>query len=384
MSVNFANVTDITIPQGNVIKIHETNTGRVLWEKKSGLIINPSWQSTKTSLANPHRLPGNPIHIIARAYADTSGVTLFTTTDDYSVNTIETAGVDVFLNKTVIKGSSYANYGSMNNVRFIAVTKDSQPNIYNSQKSGLLLIYNGNANNYGFIEIPYRVTTTFAALDNSGFYPILYANTTPKLTSRVYITLAPDRNEFLITGLSNGLLILPANFNSSTALNYDIVNGNLTRPCRVPDLGLYFAANGSNSVSYSQDGRTWNTAKVFTKGSILGVEYISKQKKLCAVNAYQSQIALSTDGLTWEIKDAPFSNATAFDYSPDYDYFCVTDNKGAYVTQNFSKWFSAPLSNNFTDLLYTYAGVFAAHQDGASDIYFLFTDNILTIQNSWV
>ena len=31
----FANVTDITIPQGNVIKIHETNSGRVLWEKKS-------------------------------------------------------------------------------------------------------------------------------------------------------------------------------------------------------------------------------------------------------------------------------------------------------------------------------------------------------------
>ena len=31
----FANVTDIKIPQGNVIKIHETVGGRVLWEKKS-------------------------------------------------------------------------------------------------------------------------------------------------------------------------------------------------------------------------------------------------------------------------------------------------------------------------------------------------------------
>jgi len=32
--MNFANVKDIVIPQGNVIKIHETNSGRVLWEKE--------------------------------------------------------------------------------------------------------------------------------------------------------------------------------------------------------------------------------------------------------------------------------------------------------------------------------------------------------------
>ena len=31
--MNFANVTDISIPEGNVIKIHETNSGRVLWQK---------------------------------------------------------------------------------------------------------------------------------------------------------------------------------------------------------------------------------------------------------------------------------------------------------------------------------------------------------------
>lgn len=34
MSVDFAEVTDITIPQGEVTKIEETATGRVLWEKK--------------------------------------------------------------------------------------------------------------------------------------------------------------------------------------------------------------------------------------------------------------------------------------------------------------------------------------------------------------
>ena len=38
--MDFANVTDISIPEGNVIKIHETNSGRVLWEKKSTPTIN--------------------------------------------------------------------------------------------------------------------------------------------------------------------------------------------------------------------------------------------------------------------------------------------------------------------------------------------------------
>ena len=33
MSVEFANVTDITIPEGSVAKIEETSTKRVLWQK---------------------------------------------------------------------------------------------------------------------------------------------------------------------------------------------------------------------------------------------------------------------------------------------------------------------------------------------------------------
>ena len=35
--MNFASITDITIPQGNVVKIHETNSERVLWEKEKSL-----------------------------------------------------------------------------------------------------------------------------------------------------------------------------------------------------------------------------------------------------------------------------------------------------------------------------------------------------------
>ena len=47
--MNFAGVTDIVIPQGEVIKIHETATGRVLWEKASGIEINPHWYKINSS-----------------------------------------------------------------------------------------------------------------------------------------------------------------------------------------------------------------------------------------------------------------------------------------------------------------------------------------------
>ena len=40
----FANVTDIAIPQGNVMKIHETNGGRVLWEKKSVTLTETTYK----------------------------------------------------------------------------------------------------------------------------------------------------------------------------------------------------------------------------------------------------------------------------------------------------------------------------------------------------
>lgn len=35
MAVSFASVTDVKIPQGNVVKIHEASSGRVIWQKNS-------------------------------------------------------------------------------------------------------------------------------------------------------------------------------------------------------------------------------------------------------------------------------------------------------------------------------------------------------------
>ena len=37
--MNFANVTGITIPEGNVVKIHETNSGHVVWQKEDFPIV---------------------------------------------------------------------------------------------------------------------------------------------------------------------------------------------------------------------------------------------------------------------------------------------------------------------------------------------------------
>ena len=48
----FADVKDIVIPQGNVIKIHETASGRVLWEKKKEEEKKPDFISKNELFSN--------------------------------------------------------------------------------------------------------------------------------------------------------------------------------------------------------------------------------------------------------------------------------------------------------------------------------------------
>lgn len=48
--MNFADFSDIVIPQGNVIKIHETNSGKVLWEKKNKL-SSAHWEAETINCA---------------------------------------------------------------------------------------------------------------------------------------------------------------------------------------------------------------------------------------------------------------------------------------------------------------------------------------------
>ena len=69
MSVNFADVNEIVTPKGNVVKIYETNGGRVLWEKKSELLYDTT---TRLSL-----LKGLELYELKQLYLfneDSSGV----------------------------------------------------------------------------------------------------------------------------------------------------------------------------------------------------------------------------------------------------------------------------------------------------------------------
>lgn len=370
-------VTDITIPEGEVIKIEEADTGRVLWEKDV-LKINPTWVSTSTTLFCINH-PARPIRFIARGFGNSSVVHLFATSaDNEDSQTYQVATDEAFISG-YIRCGYYQHTTDDDKIRFIAVSKDVIPNIYNNEKPGLIIYHSDIRKTCNFVKLPTNVSMPYFSIDTKlGQDKIQFSMTTPP-TNRVYITLAKDRDEFLITGLPNGTLILPVNFNSSTSLNFTFPS--FLKTCRVPDLGLYFAANNTRNISYSPDGKSWNTTQVFTTGAVLGVEYLSVSKKLCAINSSQSQIALSTDGITWNVKNAPFTNAKAFEYSEEYDVFCVIDSKGAYLTRNFSKWISVPQSNDFTDLLYTREGVFVAHQDGGYSVYFLFIDNILGIYN---
>ena len=158
MSVNFTNVTDITIPQGNVIKIHETNTGRVLWEKKSDFYINPSWAKGNASIAMPPGGGSSPIYLIARAVAGEESYhlrALFTTYPRPYASYPNEQGFGcnlcIYFSTISYNGTSTAGLGE--NKTFLAVTKNWCPQPSNNQQPGLLFWYDNNNDSYGFTRI---------------------------------------------------------------------------------------------------------------------------------------------------------------------------------------------------------------------------------------
>ena len=76
--MDFSEITEVTIPQGNVEKIEETNGGRVLWENVKVKLNTPKWAVYASNLTHTNNgvaepvvsmascITGNPIQIALR------------------------------------------------------------------------------------------------------------------------------------------------------------------------------------------------------------------------------------------------------------------------------------------------------------------------------
>ena len=198
----------------------------------------------------------------------------------------------------------------------------------------------------------------------------------------VFITYSPERSEYLVTGLKAGLCIVPKNYSTNAAAaadNFTYYSGSpryyLRRTKWVADLNLYFGATGTDgNVYYSSDGITWNSKQVLS-GNVLGIEYMSNQKKLVAISNNSQQIAISSDGLNWTVKNAPFSAALAYAYDNEHDVLCVVDKTKSYASSDLEKWTETVIPNNeqvnFRDIIYLGDGVFIANSFRKNKLYVL-------------
>ncbi|MBQ7594080.1 MAG: hypothetical protein IJU48_06990 [Synergistaceae bacterium] len=348
-------VTDITIPEGECVKIEEAETERVLWEK--GLGLTPEWKIYD-----------------AQGFSYTEGYSKITTI--HNVNDIngEEHALSLCMTKTGANMSilsfgpeltkKFGYYSCPSSSLSEALTERVPLAVSDDYRYGaaVLRMYKGSS------------AYVLGRENNNGYYYGISENlrlsiNSPSDESKVKIINSPEREEYLITGISGGAFTVPKNFTSSTQIAYS--GKNAVNGIWVSEFGKYFASTnmtGASRVLNSDDGTNWQEFKfsITKMKGILNFCWLDNLKKLCAVSDTTAKIAISSDGETWELKDVPFSNALCCAYSPEQKLFCVLDKSCAYITRDLTKWIEAPLPDNMTvnfkEVIHGVDGIFACHE----------------------
>ena len=391
--MNFADVTDIVIPQGEVIKIHETATGRVLWEKVSAIELNPQWYKINSSAFYYGLQSGGYLECIGKQ--DSNG-TIFAAVNSMqpSINSVTNtykACWSTFESKTSISISSKIKY------KFSA-SAGPDPGAFKIISVPELITANNGIALAATVDGDTHTITSYLFIwgDIFGSKPNQhYINTEPVDDTSVFITYSPERSEYLVTGLKKGLCVIPttlarngAAFQDDFTYSFGIPQIFLRRTKWVADLNMYFGATGTDGkVYYSSDGITWNSKQVLS-GNVLGIEYLSKQKKLIAISNNSAQIALSSDGMNWTTSTVPFSAALAYAYDSDNDVLCVVDKTKSYVSCDLENWTETAIPGgeqvDFRTMIYLGGGVFIANSYRKNKLYVLSLVEPIEIDSEWV
>ena len=368
----FDNVTDITIPQGNVIKIHESISGRVLWQK-----INP---------LNPICFSLSSGDIASSRTTDELAISCIAKNVSYLTSNTQSVLRSCFLSNSssVSPGTACAPILSKKNVgasKFVisgsggkyaggpAYFFYSNGEFYSASDDGSLL--------FGKSDSGYRLARFY----NSGSSLLNFNTNNPRSEISVYISFSPERNEYLVTGIKGGAFSLPYNFGASTSINPS--GFNLAKSLWADSLNNYFALNyiPSKFLYFSEDGINWTQSIVFASGNVTDIVWLSKKGLLCALNSSKQKIAVSSDGISWFELDVPFSNPMCAAYSHELDLLCVVNNLNAYLSYNLSDWtqVSLPKKIDFRDFFYVNYGIFAgyAYKSDALLLLAAFGDEVL-------
>ena len=360
----FANVSDITIPEGSVEKITETATGRVLWER--GLSeLKGHWEAVEFS-NNPSAY--NYYGYMLGGVDTGDGIELFNMADD-----------------KIMSHFSYKPSGAVSDV--YALWRGSKLNNYDFTQYGAKTDENFDFN----VNTPVKavtvdpiskiwVCTNGATYASNVFNPIQYKN--ERLAKNndnnvnmhsLYACWSPELERFCLVGATTSGVgqsylidtsgnirnsntnITSANFYGANTLNYShIAWSSKLKIFVVSDFnGLHISRDGLNwedrainSVSNAPSGATLPTGSTFR--AMVWVPSLD----IFVIATYSSKkwfIYKSSDCYNWEYVttlSTASSNTSEmyidFCWSPDTQILLLSGAKTSYITRDFNDWIEIP------------------------------------------
>ena len=391
------NVTDILIPEGDVIRITDKQTGSILWEKKKDLAPYAAWHSrilydfaaslnTVPTEANGHRITfiandteytGSNANQIALRIGYGSTGTAKGSTASFTGPRYNKSG-----NSSWNKPSTQANKPL--DITTYTANSGGRAYLLACSDNGVIELFRYNGSYYVHDnhknKSQNRLAASYDYVTGSDSYS-LKINAPLKSETEVYIIYSGSRNEYLVTGITGGAFTIPSELSQSLSTQTAYSSKNIGRACWCSRDNLYYGALSDKAgyIAHSLDGYSWTEVKVFSSGSVIGVADLSTGNKLVALTS--NKAALSTDGKIWTLKDVPFKSVAGYAYSSEHDLFCVADNSGKiYLTQKFNYWqeLEAPANVKFKDFVHLRDGVFAGAAYQSDRVYILTTQKTIT------
>ncbi len=346
MAVDFADVTDVAIPEGDVERITETVTGNVLWEKNT-LCFEPVGDCTENIALSPYAV-----------FDDGSKLVLFSPEIRNSIN----GEVELFpswltytpSNNNVSNRKNFTAIDSLECIgmhpttkKWIAFSSSTQGDIEKSdgtvsficKRDGTKLTWNDNIN-IGYFFNPHCCWVShlnkFCVVSSTGMYGGLFS-------------VLVDGDGYYTDRLEN-VDIKSVLFYSGGSI------GHSQEMCYSPTLRKLLIINpvyNSSSKYYyceiltSTDGLNWTKNNNLSLTSEIpyhnSVVWIDSFNIFLAFNYSNKKMYQSTNGITWTEKTTPIGFQVGA-WSPTRKIFCGVNTQSsekqgkAYVTEDFVHW----------------------------------------------
>lgn len=364
-------VKAVRLPDGECKRIEEAESGRVLWEKAPVLL--GEWKIADVQAYAHNGVSGMQTLRVIEQRNETANImlslTMKNTAGDGTSGTISEGPILKLTGGIYQVGSALSN-----SLPWRVPVSVSQGDV----GYGVAL--------YRYYE-PSRTSDYYlgrasgASYDYGGESDLRLPLNTPISESDLRIAYSSELGEYLISGLSGGVVVVPEKFNSSSEIKYSGVDVKGVK--WIKGLGEYVGSQtsvtGSSILMRSKDGKEW-TRKSLAMSRLSGkleIEWLSKLGKLCVISSESGKLGLSADGETFEVRTVPFSGVLSLAYSESEGVLCVLTSSGAYVTSKAESWVEAKLPDgdvrNFREVIECGAGIFGCYEYGGNKLYLLST-----------